>query len=507
MMTAMERLLTSLAAALARWDRATKNPAYRWGGAVLGLGLLAGWLLLPAPSGVGDSAWRVAGVGALMALWWVGRVLPLWLTGLVPLVAFPLLGAQGLGEVALAYLHPLNLLMLGGLLLGHGVERVRLHQRLVAAVLSPAWVRRGPQRVVLAMMVVTALLSGLISNTATTLMLLPLAMGLARTCTEDRRERGAFVLALAYAASIGGASTLVGTPPNAVLASMSSEISFARWMGIGVPFVLGALPLAAWVVTRVAVRLPATFVEPPARPSLGRWTGPERWLVGILAAAFVLWLTRGSLVLTEGLVIPGWERLLPQGWAQDAWVALLGAAVLFFLPVGDSGEGRFVLEPRRVVTGVPWSVLLLLGGGFALAGAIEASGLTATLAGATSGLGRLASGGFLGGIVVLLALSALMTSLTEVASNTATSQVLLPVLAAGAVSAGIDPLLWMVPATLSASCAFMMPVATAPNAIACEAGGVAPADMAWAGLWLNGLLILWTVVLSVVLVPLIFTAG
>lgn len=500
----MRAVLDRISDLLLRWDRLTGRPAYRAVGVAAGALGLVGWLLLTPPAAVPLPAWQVAGVGGLMALWWVGRVLPMWITGLVPVLAFPGLGVQSLGEVGLAYAHPLNLLMLGGLLLGHGVERVGLHHRLVALVLSPAWVRESPRRVIFAMMAVTALLSGILSNTATTLMLLPLALALGRRCTEDPRQRGAFVLALAFAATLGGASTLVGTPPNAVLASLEPRVSFASWMLLGVPFVLGGLPLAHLVVTRVAVPLPAKFESPPIAPPRSGWSGAERGVVGVLLVALALWVTRRSVLLGEGLELPGWERLVPPWLSQDAWVALAAATVLFVLPVPTSTSGRFVLEPRRLARGVPWSVLLLLGGGFALAAAIEGSGLTATLAQSTVAIGAVHGSGGWGPLFALVLIGGLITGLTEVASNTATSQILLPVLAAGAVAAEIDPLLWMVPATLSASCAFMMPVATAPNAIACEAGGVAPADLAWAGLWLNGAALIWAVFLSWWLTPLIY---
>lgn len=500
----MSTLLEAISVALVRWDRLTAMPVYRAVGVGLGLFGLGIWLITPTPSALTDAAWRTAGVGTLMALWWVGRVLPMAITGLVPLLAFPILGLVPFRAVAAQYAHPLNLLMLGGLLLGHAVERAGLHHRLVAWVLAPRWVRAGPQRVIYALMVVAAVLSALLSNTATTLMLLPLALGLGRLCAGDRRTASAFVLALAYASSIGGAATLVGTPPNAILAATAPELSFAGWMLIGVPFVCGALPLAAFVITRIAVPMPTRFREPIAPPRIGAWSGAERWVVVVLGLALLGWLTRQDLRLTEAVILPGWASLLPPGYAEDAWVALLAAAVLFLAPVPPGAEGRFLLEPRRVERSVPWSVLLLLGGGFALAHGIEHTGLTRSLAQVTGGLASLHGQGGLGPLWVIGVIALIMTGLTELTSNTATTQIVLPILAAGAAAAGVDPMLWMVPATLSASCAFMMPVATAPNAIACEAGGVAPADLAWAGLWLNGAVALWVVLLTWLLVPVIF---
>jgi sodium-dependent dicarboxylate transporter 2/3/5 len=500
----MAPLLHTISGALARWDRATEHPAYRGAGVALGAGGAAVALAVGPPAALTGPAWATAVVGAVMALWWVGRVLPMAVTGLVPLLAFPALGVVSFRDVAATYFHPLNLLMLGGLLLGHAVERSGLHHRLVATVLGPAWIRRGPRRAVLALMVVAAILSAILSNTAVALMLLPLALGLGRACTEDPRERSAFVLGLAYAASIGGTATLVGTPPNAILAAAAPSVGFAAWMLVGVPFVLVALPVAALLVTRVAIPLPARFVTPPRAPAVAPWTRAEAAVLVVLALAFAGWATRKDIALAEGVRLPGWAGLFPPGYAEDAWVALLGATVLFLAPAPPGAEGRYLLEPRRVERSVPWSVLLLLGGGFALAHAIEASGLSANLAGATAWLRALHDLGPAGPMLAILAIALLMTAVTEVASNTATTQILLPVLAAGAAAAGLDPLLWMVPATLSASCAFMLPVATAPNAIACEAGGVAPADLAWAGLWLNVALAVWIAALTMFLVPAVF---
>ncbi len=498
--------MATLAQLVHRWDAQRGRPGYRLGGVAVGLGAAIAVLMLPGADGLTPAGQRTAAVAVLMAIWWLGGVLPMAVTALVPLIAFPLLDVMSIKEAAAPYAHHLNFLMLGGFIIGHATEEVGLHERLTALLLRPARVRVSPRRVVLAMMISAAVISGLVSNTATMVMMLPLATALAATTADGPKARSAFILALAYACSIGGVTTLVGTPPNAVLAGLAGdagrEISFAAWMALGVPFAILALPLAWWSVTRVALPLPDRFETPLEAPPVPAWRPGERAVLAVVAGALLLWLTRRPLALGE-LTLPGWSAVVP-GQVSDAWVAILAAVVLFVLPrtgpprPGDPVEGRFLLSWTKAEKAIPWSVLILLGGGFSLAAAISSSGLTAWLAGGTARLAELP-------LVVSVPLLCLaMSFLTELTSNTATTQIALPLLAAGAAAAGIDPLLWMVPAAVSASCAFMMPVATAPNAIASEAGGVAPGDMAYAGLALNFLCAGVAAVLAVVLAPRLF---
>ncbi|MGC6493042.1 MAG: SLC13 family permease [Myxococcota bacterium] len=442
-----------------------------WVGLVLA-GVVSG---LPTPEGLPYDAQLTAAVAVLMAVWWVFDSLPRAVTSLVPLVAFPVMGIQTLGVSAASYAHPLLYLMLGGFVMGAAMERVGLHERLVALVLQPHWIRINPRRILAALMLATAGLSGLVSNTATTLMLLPLAVSLGRGCDSVP----AFVLGLAYAASIGGMSTLIGTPPNAVLAGMSPdlagvEIGFAGWLLVGIPAVLLLLPAAWWVLTRMAFEVPESSGAAADAPTVPAWREGEQRVLWIVVGAFVLWLARAEKDL--GVVtLPGWGPWFDgKGSELDAGVAMLTAIVLFAVPLG-----RNTLTWREVESSIPWGVLLLLGGGFSLAGAVASSGLTAWIA---SGADAVA--GWPTWLTVSLICTAI-TFVTELTSNTATTQIALPLLAEAATRAGVAPLAWMIPATLSASCAFMMPVATAPNAIAAEAGGVSTADMVRGGLVLN----------------------
>lgn len=501
---------------LASWDGLRTRPGYRLGGVLVGLGLAAAVLALPlsgdgGTAGLSVAGQRTAALTLTMATWWLAGVLPMAVTALVPLVALPALGISSTKVAAAPYADPLIFLMLGGFLLAHAMEEVGLHRRLVSILLAPAWVRRSPRRVGLALMVSAAMVSSFVNNTASMLMMLPIALGLAAASGGDRRTRAAFTLSTAYACSIGGVSTLVGTAPNAVFAGLAAtvahrEVRFIDWMLIGVPFVVIAIPVAWFVVNVVALPVPATHARVPAAPPAPAWSEGERSVLAVLGLCFLGWLTRAPVDL--GFVrIPGWGGLLPAK-VDDGFVAILAAGVLFLLPRraprtcagndDDGDEGQFLISWRRAARALPWSVLVLLGGGFALAEAIQSSGLSAWLAGGTAGLARLP------GPVAVLAVCVGVSSLSAFTSNTATTQIALPLLGAGAIAAGIDPLAWMIPATISASCDFTLAVGTPPNAIAAEAGDVAASDMAFAGILLNVCCAVIAAGVALLVAPLVF---
>ncbi|MCA9494759.1 MAG: SLC13/DASS family transporter [Myxococcales bacterium] len=483
---------------LAGWaeafDRLQESARWRWGGSLAGAVLASPFFLTTPPDGLQPVAWRCAGVAAWMAFAWVLGTLPTAVTALVPLFAFPLLGIRTIRETATAYADPLLFLLVGGFFLGHAMQRVGLHERLVSLLLRPGWTRTSPRRVLLATMIAAATMSTFVSNTATVVMLLPLT-----TLLADRvgtpRSRSAFGLGLSFAASIGGVATPIGTFPNAVLVKMASEqvgreVSFASWMLVGVPFVVLAVPIAWVIVGRWLLPARGAPVRPLPTPA---WRSGEASVLGVLALGVLGWVFRRPIDL--GFVrITGWSEALGMGKAvDDAWVALGVAILLFLLPAGD----RPLITFREAERQMPWGVIFLLGGGFALAEGLESTGLSTWLAGPVASMADWPAP------LLIATVCLLVTGLSELTSNTATTQMVLPLLAAGAIAAGVDPLSWMVPATIAASCGFMMPISTPPNAIVAEGLHIPPRDMATTGLLLDVALVALATVVGLVLVPLV----
>ncbi len=439
-------------------------------------------LLLPAPSGMPPEAWRVMAVAVLMAVLWVTEALPLAATSLVPLVAFPLLGISSTKAAAAPYADPLIFLFLGGFVLGLGLQRWNLHRRIALAIVGR--LGTSPPRLVGGFLLATAFLSMWVSNTATAVMMLPVALSVVGLVEGAGDEGGAadrrnlavgLLLAVAYGASIGGLATLIGTPPNALLAAYMSrthgvEVGFAQWMALGVPLSLVMLAitwvLLAKVIYPVAAGAVAGAEEAVGREArgLGPLSGPERRVGLVFLLTATAWVFRP---LVSDLV-PGLD---------DTVIAIAAALALFALPSGAPGGGR--LLDWAAAREVPWGVLLLFGGGLSLAAAIADSGLAGWLGALIQGLGGLP------GIVVVLAATLAIIFLTELTSNTATAAAFLPLVGSAAVGLGMDPFLLTVPVALAASCAFMLPVATPPNAIVYGSGHLAIADMARVGLWLN----------------------
>lgn len=473
----------------------------RRAGLPLGPALFLLLLLLPAPAGMEPAAWRTAAVGVLMAVWWVSEALPIPATALLPLVAFPLLGVAPIGDAAAPYANPIIYLFLGGFLLAGAMQRSGLHRRIALTVVAA--VGTGPRRLVLGFMLATAFLSMWVSNTATTVMMLPIGVSvitLTGTAASDDASAASFatalMLAIAYGASIGGLGTLIGTPPNAFMAGYMSEtydvqIGFAQWMLVGVPLVAVALPLAWLLLTRVLFRLdPAELsggraVVREALHALGRVAPAERRVAVVFVLTALAWIVRP---LVAGLV-PG---------LSDAGIAIAAGLVLFLTPAGVRGERLLDWETAEEL---PWGVLVLFGGGLSLAAAISDTGLALWIGEALGGLGALPVW------LLVLAVTTVIIFLTELTSNTATAAAFLPVLGPLAVSLGEGPLLFVVPAALAASCAFMMPVATPPNAIVFGSGRVTLPQMARAGVWLNLLFIALIMVVAYTLVPLALGAG
>ena len=482
------------------------------------LGPVAGlivYALMPetyvGPEGVqtlGEPGRRAAGVATWMAVWWLTEALHISVTALVPLVAFPLLGVSGMQQAASPYANDLIYLFMGGFILSLSMQRWGLHRRIALTTLG--YVGTRPRRVVGGFMVVTAVLSMWVSNTATAVMMLPIAISVLDLETVDADGQTgsdgkspfatALLLSIAYAASIGGVGTIIGTPPNVFLASFVSEnlgreISFGRWMTVGIPFVVVFLPLAWWVLTYQLFELDEEALDGTEAliasklDSLGAMNRGERVTLIVFVAAAVTWVVRAFLV---ELTVAGVE---PFGGLTDTGVAMLAAMALFVTPAGE-GEG-FVMD-WETARQLPWGILILFGGGLSLAAAIDETGVGAFLGSQVAGLKGVP------GVLIVAALSALVVLLTELTSNTATTATFLPILAGMAPGLGIDPMLLLAPAAFAASCAFMLPVATPPNAIVFGSGRISVAEMRSAGIWLNLASITLITTLAYTLVALVF---
>ena len=451
-------------------------------GVALGVVVCVVMLAIAPPAEMKLGAWRTAAVAALMAIWWITEAIPISATALVPLVLFPLLGIAPMTGTAAPYANPVIFLFLGGFLLAAAFQRCGLHRRLALVIVGAVGTR--PDQLVLGFLAASASISLWVSNTATVVMLLPLAASvISLVCGEGGRRteptfEPALLLALAYGASIGGIGTLIGTPPNALFAGFMAEthvmrIGFARWMMLGVPLVAVLVPLAWVILTRIAFRVgrssnPATADAVHAqRQALGRITRGEIVVGTVVLAAAIAWVTQPLLA-----------RVIPA--ISDAGIAIAAALLLFILPVG---EGRPALDAQSA-TAVPWDVLLLFGGGLSLADAIQSSGLSAWLGTALEGLRAVPL------FVVVLLVTTLIALISELASNTATAAAFLPLVSSLAVAIGADPLQLVVAATLAASCGFMLPVATPPNAIVFGVGRITIPQMARAGVLLDIVMIL-----------------
>jgi len=417
--------------------------------------------------GYGSNTAVVGFVATLCVLWWVFEPIPIPVTSLLPLAVLPLLGVLTPAEVGQAYGSPLILLLLGGFLLSKAMEHSGAHRRIALAMVRLFGASSG-RRLVLGFMTASAILSMWISNTATTLMLLPVALAVLDATRHKTELAVPLLLGIAYAASVGGLGTPIGTPPNLIFMQVYQQttgevISFTQWMGWALPVVVLMIPAMAFILTRklggtIAVQL----------PDVGRWRTEERRVMLVFGLTALAWITRGE-------PFGGWSAWLGLPQANDASVALLAVVVMFLVP---DGKGQRLLTWERAVT-IPWGVLLLFSGGICLAKGFVSSGLSEMMGQWLSDMTNIP-------IFALIVIICLVVSLmTETTSNTASTTLLMPVLAAAALAAGIDPELIMVPAAMSASCAFMLPVATAPNSVVFGSGLVSTARMAREGVFLN----------------------
>ncbi len=434
-------------------------------------------MILAKFTDIGDPALATAGITTLCASWWILEPIPIAATSIIPFAAFPLLNVTDHKSVAGAYGHHLILLLMGGFVLSRAVETVGAHRRIALGMVRLTG--GGSRNVVLGFMMASALCSMWISNTATALMLLPVAIAVIDQ-TEDDRLAIPLLLGIAYAASIGGVGTLIGTPPNVFFASfysdkMGHDYGFLEWMKLGVPIVVVMLPLA-WLFLTRNLKADDQDRKPLVLPKVGAWSSAEVRVMAIFGCAALMWMFRG---VPNG----GWAALIGTEGAGDSTVALVAVLALFLIP---DNRGKPLITWKEAES-IPWGLLLLFGGGIAIARAFDSSGLDVVIGKELAAI----AGGKSYLVVGVICLS--VTFLTEVVSNTATTTLLMPLLFAAAAAARVLPESLLIPAALSASCAFMLPVATAPNAIVFGTGKVASTTMLREGFVLN---ILGVIVIS-----------
>ena len=446
------------------------------------VGLLAGGAFLffstviATPDELSRGGFIVAGLVVLMAAWWMTEAIPLTATALMPFIVLPFAGVMTARDTASAYYSPILFLLLGGAFIALCIERTGMHRRLARALLALVGQRGGQSGLLIAFMATAAILSMLISNTSTALIMMPMALAVLAGggSAEEESEglAGALPMGIAFGASIGGLGTLVGSPTNAIAVGLLDEmtgmqIGFAQWSLYGLPVVLIGIPLAAFIIAKVQRTASHPFDVARARAAIrgaADWSSAERRLLPLVALTFVAWMTRPLI-----------EPYLPDDSWTDGTIAIIASLALFLLP---DGTGRAMLTWKEADR-APWGVIMMFGGGLALAAGMSASGLATWLGDRLLPLEALPL------IVIAIAITALVVLITEFASNVATASAIIPVVAALTVALGVDPVLLAMPAALAASWGFMLPAGTGPNAIAWSTGRIRIERMVGAGLVLD----------------------
>ena len=472
---------------------AKKHPLFR-PGFYIGLVLFSLMLVSPSPEGLSDEGWRVAAVLVLMATWWATEAIPLPATGLIPIAALPLLTDLSLKQViAPPYASPIVLLFVGGLAMARAIERWRLHERIALNIV----IRVGdhPKSLLAGFMIATAVLSMWISNTAATVMMIPIVMSAARQSGDHEGVLArVLLLGVAYAASIGGVATPVGTPTNGIaldflIKSGESDIGFFQWMLFGLPAAALILPAAWYFLSNGAVGKlghldAARDVIQDKLSALGKMKTPELRVAAIFGLIIALWMSRQLLQQ-----VPGLEAM------SDTGIAIFGAILMMIFPAGD-GTGARVLSWQDAES-IPWGMLILFGGGLSMAACMQTTDLSAWMGAQLKFLENAP------GWLVVFILVVVIIFLTELTSNVATTSTLMPILQTTAVAASIPFAALAGPAAIAASCAFMLPVATAPNALAYSTGEITVGQMIKAGLRINLAGVVILTLIGVFLAPLV----
>ena len=490
--------------------------AYQKVGLFLGLPLFVALLVLPRPAGMTPAGQKTLAVTALMAFWWLTEALPIAVTALLPLLCFPLMGVSPAQEIAAHFGDRNVFLFMGGFFLAIAIEKWGLHRRIALKIVSI--LGTSPKKIIFGMMVATAFLSMWISNTATTMMMLPIALAIIKHAESFGKNtlsnndtlvsfRMALLFGIAYAASIGGIGTLIGTPPNIIFVAQvqklfpkAPEISFFQWFLVGFPLVVLFLPLAWFYLVRIAhpiklKQLPGGGETIGERlKEMGPMSRAEKYVLIIFILTALGWMFRKNINIGF-FTIPGWSNLLGiDKTVHDSTVAI-GTTLLLFLTPVNFKKGEFLLDWKSAVN-IPWGILLLFGGGLALAHEFQVTGLAQWIG---SNLGVLKTVPILVAVLVVV-LS--MAVLTEVTSNTAITSIFMPILAATSLGLGIHPYLLMIAGTIAASLAFMLPVATPPNAVVFGSGYLSIPKMAKTGVGLDMLgIVVTTAIVYLLAVP------
>ena len=466
----------------------------------LGPFMMALTLLIDSPfAGMSETAWHTLGLALWMATWWVSEATPVAVTAFLPLIVAPIVGIAPIKTATASYAHPLIFLFLGGFLISIAMERWNLHKRI--ALKAMTLVGTKPSQQIAGLMAVTAFLSMWMSNTATSVMMLPIGLSVIEMVNQhsDKPNQAftkAMLLAIAFSASIGGLATLIGTPPNALMAAYLAdtykiEIGFSQWMMVGVPLTTVMLVLCWVILTKVCFKVnQGEFVDTSSMfkqklDQLGAMSKGEKLVLMFFTMAALGWIFRPLIAKATGLAI------------TDTGIAMFIGMMLFIVPVDRKKDIRILSwdDTKKL----PWGVLILFGGGLALAGLIKKSGLADFIG------SQLASTVNFPVLAAVIIVTVTIMFLTEVTSNTATAASFLPLLGPISLTLTDGPLMLVIPAALAASCAFMMPVATPPNAIVFSSGHLKISDMAKAGLWLNIAAIGLITILMLTIVPMVFS--